>query len=167
MIPPVSSSDQTLRNAVRCQVPEVLTTDKIDVAHSQLQRTDVDYLLVTDAQGTPAGLITRAELDQLQENPESWSSTLCGDLVEARLPYLDPADCFDAALAVLKDHGVRPLLVLSGGKFIGVLEPTVVFQWCAQYRPSVLEELATLAARRKPPDRHTGPSTGPRTTSFH
>lgn len=72
----------------------------------------------------------------------------CGNVIVPPSRYLHPEDFFDVAVAVLRQDGVRPLLVLHGAELLGVLEPSAVFQWCAVHRPAALEELSQRACER-------------------
>lgn len=161
MIPLVSGAEPKLRDAVRPLRPQILATDDVGIALKQLQETGVDYLVVADAAGSPIGLITHADFDHLSWNPEDSPPAPCADLIETPIQSLHPEDSFDGAVSMLQASGVRPLLVRDEGEPIGVLEPTTVFQWCAQHRPKVLEELAERASRREIPGWKRGLPTEP------
>ena len=149
-VPLVLGAEQKLGSVLRPLGPEIFASEDVAMARQRLRQAGVDHLVITDAAGSSVGFLTRADLEPLFRGPEDASSTPCADLIANAAPSLYPDDSFDSAVTVLRAHGIRPLLVRDEGALIGVLEPTTVFQWCAQHRPTVLDELASLASRRGP-----------------
>ncbi|MGJ9372589.1 CBS domain-containing protein [Nesterenkonia sp. CF4.4] len=139
--PRILSAEQNLGSVLAALGPEVFASEDIAMARQRLRQGGVEHLVVTDAAGRSVGFLTRADLDLLDRIPGVSSSTPCADLIATSVPSLHPEDSFDAAIATLQIHGVRPLLVCEDEELIGVLEPTTVIQWCAQHRPNALEEL--------------------------
>lgn len=151
--PLITVSDPRIRDVLMPLGPLVRAADGVEDALQLLARSGVDYVTVTDDGNAPLGLITRNDVDHLQrENPHHWADMRCGNVIVPPGRYLHPDDSFNAAVDVLRDDGVRPLLILDGTEMVGVLAPSAVFQWCAEHRPSVLEELAYLANRTEFPE---------------
>lgn len=141
----------SLRDALVPVNAQILTSDGVETALERLQAAGTDYILVTDPIDGPIGLITREDIEQLQwKHPDYWAAMRCGNAVSPPARFIHPAASFDAAVDMFKDEGVRPLLVVDSGAIVGVLEPTAVFQWCAEYWPAALEELAQLARAAEP-----------------
>ena len=127
---------------------QIRASEGVEAALSQLQNPGVPYVAVTEHDDTPVGVLTAEDIEQLRHKyPDYWSAMRCGNAIVAPARFLEADEPFDTAVELLRDEGVRPLLVLEGEKMAGVLEPTVVFQWCAEHRPDAVEALAQLARR--------------------
>lgn len=121
----------------------ILASESIDNALKQLTTSGGEYLAITDPEEGLRGIMSRSDIEQLQRKyPDYWSMMRCGNVVVASERILNVEDTFDAAVDMLKEEGLRPLLVLQGNTICGVLEPTSVLQWCAEHRPEALQELA-------------------------
>lgn len=145
-IPISTGAGARIRGVLAPLGPVVRTDDGVEYAVQLLDDGDVDYVAVVDESGGPLGLITGGDIVRLQrENPQHWAGMRCGNVIVPPSRYLHPEDFFDVAVAVLRQDGVRPLLVLHGAELLGVLEPSAVFQWCAVHRPAALEELSQRA----------------------
>jgi signal-transduction protein with cAMP-binding, CBS, and nucleotidyltransferase domain len=132
----------------------VLASEGVDTALQHMEAAGVECLVITDPEDGPLGLITRDDIEQLQwKHPDLWSAMRCGNVVVAPSRFIHAHETFAAAAEILKSEGVRPLLVLESGNILGVLEPTAVFQWCAEHQPTFLEELAELAREAEAPYR--------------
>lgn len=115
----------------------------MDSAWRHLETAGVEYLAITDPEEGPLGIVSRFDVAQLQRKyPDYWSDMRCGNVIVASDRFLNADDSFDAAVSMLKDEGLRPLLILEDDSICGVLEPTAVLQWCAEHRPEALQELA-------------------------
>lgn len=146
--------------------PNVSEAQPLGRAHKLLRDLNRDYLTVIGRDEHPVGFITHADVEQVKQGqPEDWTALRCGSVLEPVNDQLDPDDEVDVALELLICHGVRPLLVREKNTPVGVIEPTVVFQWCAEHRPEVVDKLAHIATQeeRSPyPDsrEHTRPGVG-------
>lgn len=127
--------------------PTLAKAQPLSHAEKLLTELKRDYLTVTDRSGRAVGFITVADVSQAKlDDPTDWSTAPCSAAAETASQRLGPEDHMDAAVQALTLHGVRPLLVYEKDKPVGVLEPTAVFQWCAEHRPEALDELAYIAS---------------------
>lgn len=157
--PPSAAGYSQIRQTLRPLGSQILATDVIENVLEFLQKTGADYVTVADGDDSPLGVITRRDVERLQQDyPGHWSAMRCGNVIETPTRYLRPEESYDAAVELFRDHGVRPLLELEGATGLGVLEPTAVFQWCAAHPSAVLEELAYLASGAELPDWDTVPA---------
>lgn len=101
--------------------------------------------------GKPRGFITHGDLARAKlKHPQQWPLMRCGALLKGRpQSHLRADDAVEQAIELLKQHGVRPLLIYTGANMLGVLEPAKVFQWCAEHSPEALEELAYLVSEEE------------------
>ncbi|RJN32952.1 hypothetical protein [Nesterenkonia natronophila] len=145
------SANSTVRDALVPLNGHVLASEGVETALQRMRTAGVEYLVITDPEDGPLSLITREDTEQLQsKHPDLWSAMRCGNVVVAPSRFLQADEGLGAAAEVLKSEGVRPLLVVDGEDIVGALEPTAVFQWCAEHRPAVLDELAQLARDSEP-----------------
>ncbi|WP_218221013.1 CBS domain-containing protein [Nesterenkonia sp. Act20] len=120
-------------------------TRSLDSADRLLREVGLDYVVITNLSDHAIGIITERDIAELQlARPEKWASRRCACAVHPH-PTLQ-ADVTMAEVVELFSHTeIRPLLVLEGREALGVLRPTEVFQWCAQYWPAALDQLARHA----------------------
>ena len=127
--------------------PTLVKAQPISHAEKLMAEQNRDFLTVTDRSGRAVGFITQADVSQAQlGHLPDWSTAPCSAVVEIVSQRLGTEDHIESAVQMLTYHGVRPLLVYENGRPVGVLEPTSVFQWCAEHRPEALDELAYIVS---------------------
>ena len=99
----------------------------------------------------PRGFITHGDLAKVKlKHPQQWPLMKCRSVLAGRpQSHLRDEDAIEQAVELLKREGVRPLLIFTSSKLLGVLEPAKVFNWCAEHSPSALEELAYLVSQEE------------------
>lgn len=125
----------------------VTASDPLTYAAKHLSRHDYVTVVHSAQDRTPRGIITRGDLaEQKLAHPQSWPLKECGSVLRGANRILSPEAEVEDVVEVLTTSGVRPLLVGANGKPAGVLEPTSIFQWCAEHSPAALEKLAYLVS---------------------
>lgn len=141
--PAAPSATSTLREALLPVPGHVLASECMDSALKHLETAGVEYLAIADPEEGPLGVVSCFDIKQLKRKyPDHWADMRCGNVIVASDRFLNADDSFDAAISLLMEEGLRPLLVLERNTVCGVLEPTSVLQWCAEHRPAALQELA-------------------------
>ncbi|MCY1159275.1 MAG: hypothetical protein MOP51_2300 [Citricoccus sp.] len=114
--------------------------------------------------GQAIGTLTHTDLQAAAtQDPEHWRTRPCRDLPTRQDSSVRPEHLIRGVVWHYRQEKIRPLLVFNGPEAIGLLHPTVVFQWCAQHFPSALPALsqraADLAAAASPDTEPTTPTT--------
>lgn len=122
--------------------PTICHTQALETAARVLEETGTEYVTVINLSDRPIGVITYQEIASLHELPtERWAAKRCAGAVKIK-PYLSVEDSVAAVVELFTQDEVWPLLVFDGGKGVGVLPPSEVFQWAAEHEPAVLDQLA-------------------------
>jgi CIC family chloride channel protein len=133
-----------VRDAMRPPRVPVRTTASIRDALAVLAEQAAIVLSVADQDGRYAGVVTRAQLDQIPEDQRS--ATQVQVLLPSGIDPLTPEQPLDDALQQLAEHAVPWLPVVTGGQVIGGLG---VRDAVGTYKNALpkLQEVALNAAR--------------------
>lgn len=122
-------------------------TQPLATAARLLDGPDLEFVTLMDPSGQPVGFLTQSDLHRVRtRRPNDWETTRCATAIRMPTQYLSPEDPVQEAVEMLRNEGVRPLLVRKDSETEGVLEPSAVFHWCAEHSPEVLDELAFMAS---------------------
>ncbi len=102
-------------------VATIKTTDTFNVALNAMNERKIGSLVVLDADGKVAGILTERDLithiDKMKENcPVSDIMTVRGKLIIAK-----PDDVLEYAMSVFTENRIRHLPVMDGEKLFGIV----------------------------------------------
>ena len=102
--------------------PDVDTADTLEVAARHMRDADVGSLPVVDGEGAVTGIITDRDIvvSAIAEGKDPTAVTV-GELVDATVVTVAPDDSVQQVLAVMKEHQIRRVPVVDGGRVVGML----------------------------------------------
>lgn len=112
------------------KVRDVMTTDPITLASTetlaaaakQMRDADVGVVVVTD-NGSIAGLVTDRDIvvRGIAEDLDPFSTALASCCTTRGVVTVTPDDSVDHAVRLMREHAVRRLLVMEGGKPVAIV----------------------------------------------
>lgn len=117
----MEKKEKKVKDVMSYPVISVLSTDPISEAVAKMINHEVGAVLV-NAGGKPEGIITERDLiKRIIYEGKDPSKFRCGEIMSKPLITVDPDASILKAIALMKERGIRRVVVAKEGKAVGIV----------------------------------------------
>ena len=149
-----------VKDVMSSPVKTVLEHDSVEQAAKKMIANDLGSIIVTDAKGNPVGIITERDIvDRVVAENRVPRSVKAEATMSRPVRITTPEADIKEAAESMRDHNIRRLVVMEGGKMIGIISSKDI----VQITPALLEmisEKTRITHHQLLPSRRVFTSTG-------
>ncbi len=115
----------------------------------QMKSSQRGFVIIAGADGRPEGIVTEWDyLSKLVAEGKDPSKTRLEDIMSTGLVTVKADDGIDSVSQMMSDRGIRRVLVIQGGKLLGVITAKTVLSRLKEYVDQVSSQIARLQTPR-------------------
>lgn len=123
-------------------------TGALDAA-KQMKTSQRGFVIIVGADGHPEGIVTEWDyLSKLVAEGKDPLTTRLEDIMSTGLVTVKADDGIDSVSQMMSDRGIRRVLVVQGGKVLGVITAKTVLSRLKEYVDRVSSQIARLQTPR-------------------
>ena len=149
-----------VKDVMSSPVKTVLEHDSVEQAAKKMIANDLGSIIVTDAKGNPVGIITERDIvDRVVAENRVPRSVKAEATMSRPVRITTPEADIKEAAESMRDHNIRRLVVMEGGKMIGIISSKDI----VEITPALLEmisEKTRITHHQLLPSRRVFTSTG-------
>ena len=149
-----------VKDVMSSPVKTVLEHDSVEQAAKKMIANDLGSIIVTDAKGNPVGIITERDIvDRVVAENRVPRSVKAEATMSRPVRITTPEADIKEAAESMRDHNIRRLVVMEGGKMIGIVSSKDI----VEITPALLEmisEKTRITHHQLLPSRRVFTSTG-------
>jgi len=117
----LEKGEKKVRDVMSSPVISVLPTDPVFEAANKMINYGIGAVVV-ESGGKPEGIVTERDLIRrvLIENKDP-KKTVCKEIMSKPLVTIDPDEPILKAITMMKEKGIRRIVVVKGGKMVGIV----------------------------------------------
>ena len=114
-------------------------------ASKQMKSGQYGFIIIADKDGRPEGIVTEWDyLSKLVAEGKDPSKTQLGEIMTTGLVTVKAEDGIDSVAQLMSERGIRRVLVVHGGKVLGVITAQIVVSRLKEYVDRVSSQIARL-----------------------
>ena len=128
-----------VKDVMSSPVKTVLEHDSVEQAAKKMIANDLGSIIVTDAKGNPVGIITERDIvDRVVAENRVPRSVKAEATMSRPVRITTPEADIKEAAESMRDHNIRRLVVMEGGKMIGIISSKDI----VEITPALLEMIS-------------------------
>lgn len=128
-----------VKDVMSSPVKTVLEHDSVEQAAKKMIANDLGSIIVTDAKGNPVGIITERDIvDRVVAENRVPRSVKAEATMSRPVRITTPEADIKEAAESMRDHNIRRLVVMEGGKMIGIVSSKDI----VEITPALLEMIS-------------------------